>query len=88
MVWAGAANIDQNGITIDMLNMSSVTVSEDKTVVHVEPGARLGKVYDTLDPLGLNVVSGRSITVGVGGYTLGGAYLYYSLSSCILSDLL
>jgi len=79
MVWSGAANIDQNGITIDMLDMNSVTVSEDKTVAHVEPGTRLGKVYDTLDSLGLNVVSGRSITVGTGGFMIGGACLYYSL---------
>ena len=79
MVWSGAANIGQNGITIDMLDMNSVTVSEDKKVVHVEPGTLLGKVYDTLDPLGLNVVSGRSITVGTGGFMIGGACLYHSL---------
>ena len=88
MVWSGAANIAQNGITIDMLDMNSVTVSEDKTVVHVEPGTLMGKVYDTLDPLGLNVVAGRSITVGVGGYMIGGACLYYSLLSGIFSNLL
>jgi hypothetical protein len=29
-----------------MLDMDSVTISEDKTVVHVEPGTLLGKVYD------------------------------------------
>jgi FAD/FMN-containing dehydrogenase len=87
MVWSGSANIGQNGITIDMLNMNSVTVSEDKTVVHVEPGTLVGQVYDTLDPLGLDVVSGRSITVGTGGYMIGGACLYYRLLSCIFSDL-
>ena len=79
MAWSGAANIDQSGITIDMLNMDNVTVSEDKTVVSVEPGNLVGKVYDTLDPLGLNIVSGRSITVGIGGYMIGGVCLYYSL---------
>ena len=79
MVWSGAANIAQNGITIYMLDMSSVTVSEDKTVVHVELGTLLGKVYDTLDPLGLNVVSGRSITVGTEGFMIGGACLHRSL---------
>jgi FAD/FMN-containing dehydrogenase len=71
MPWAGASSIS-NGVEIDLVNLSSVTVSSDKTVATLGPGARWGKVYDTLTPLGLNVAGGRDSTVGVGGLIVGG----------------
>ncbi|KAJ7577360.1 hypothetical protein C8J56DRAFT_898997 [Mycena floridula] len=72
MVWAGAANIDAPGVTIDLLSLASISISPDKTVVRVQPGNRLGPVYNALDIANLTIVAGRSNTVGVGGFLLGG----------------
>ncbi|ESK85740.1 fad binding domain-containing protein [Moniliophthora roreri MCA 2997] len=72
MPWKGSNNIDAPGITIDMGNMNSITLTSDKKVVQLGPGNRWGPVYDALAPENLIIVGGRSNTVGVGGYLLGG----------------
>lgn len=72
MPWAGAANIDAPGVTLDLQEMNSVIVSADKKTAQVEPGTRWGPVYDTLATEELIVVGGRSNSVGVGGFLLGG----------------
>ncbi|ESK84369.1 fad binding domain-containing protein [Moniliophthora roreri MCA 2997] len=72
MPWKGSNNIDAPGVTIDMSNMNSITLTSDKKVVQVGPGNRWGPVYDALSPDDLIIVGGRSNTVGVGGYLLGG----------------
>lgn len=35
-------------------------------------------IYDFLEPHGVNVVGGRVIGPGVGGFTLGGGYSWYA----------
>ncbi|THU85295.1 FAD-binding domain-containing protein, partial [Dendrothele bispora CBS 962.96] len=72
MPWAGAANIDQPGVTIDLGFLNTTTLSEDKSTAHVGPGSRWGAVYSALAPEGRVVVGGRSTHVGAGGYLLGG----------------
>ncbi|KAJ7585329.1 hypothetical protein C8J56DRAFT_946465 [Mycena floridula] len=72
MIWPGAANIDGSGITIDLSSLSSISISSDKSVASVQPGARAASVYDALAAENLTIVAGRSQTVGVGGYLLGG----------------
>ncbi|KAI3621671.1 fad binding domain-containing protein [Moniliophthora roreri] len=72
MPWKGSNNIDAPGVTIDMGKMNSITLTSDKKVVQVGPGNRWGPVYDALAPENLIIVGGRSNTVGVGGYLLGG----------------
>lgn len=71
MPWAGASSISK-GIEIDLVNLSAVSLSSDKKSAFLGPGARWGKVYDTLTPLGYAVAGGRDSTVGVGGLILGG----------------
>jgi FAD/FMN-containing dehydrogenase len=71
MPWAGAASIN-GGIEIDLVNLSAVTLSSSNATAFLGPGARWGKVYDTLTPLGYGVAGGRDSTVGVGGLILGG----------------
>jgi FAD/FMN-containing dehydrogenase len=66
MPWSGSANINGPGVTIDLGLMNATTVSNDKNVAHVQPGARWGSVYDTLDPEGRVAVGGRGEDVGVG----------------------
>ncbi|KAJ7605457.1 hypothetical protein DFH06DRAFT_1348718 [Mycena polygramma] len=72
MPWKGANNIDTPGVTFDLSQLNNVALSSDKSVVHVGPGLRWGPVYDALEPYNLTIVGGRSNTVGVGGYLLGG----------------
>ena len=68
----GWSSIGQSGILVDLQNLRQVTVSTDKTVVSLGPGARWGDVYATLDPYEVSVVGGQTPHVGVGGFILGG----------------
>lgn len=75
--FTGASNIE-TGITIDLLNLNEVVVSEDKTEVFVGAGNRWYDVYSKLDPIGISVVGGRVADIGVGGLTLGGGISFFS----------
>ena len=79
MSWAGAANI-QDGVTIDLSQMKSVAVNDERTITRVEPGARWSDVYSKLSPMNLSIVGGRVSDVGVAGLTLGGI-VYQPISS-------
>lgn len=76
-MFAGASNIDQ-GVTIDLLNLNQLVVSNDKTEVSVGAGNRWYDVYTKLDPMGISVVGGRVADIGVGGLTLGGGISFFS----------
>ncbi|KAL4778617.1 hypothetical protein BJX76DRAFT_366114 [Aspergillus varians] len=75
--FGGAANINQ-GITIDLSSLNSMTLSDDRSTLSVGVGATWGEVYAFLDPLNLSVAGGRAAQVGVGGLTLGGGISYLS----------
>ncbi|KAK7043920.1 hypothetical protein VNI00_008086 [Paramarasmius palmivorus] len=72
MQWKDSNNIDAPGVTIDLGRMTAINIAADKRSVQVGPGNRWGPVYDALAVEDLIVVGGRSNTVGVGGYLLGG----------------
>ena len=74
MQWKDSNNIDAPGVTIDLGRMTAINIAADKRSVQVGPGNRWGPVYDALAVEDLIVVGGRSNTVGVGGYLLGGAF--------------
>lgn len=75
----GSSNIEE-GVTVDLSDMKSVTLSDDNTTAAVQPGAKWIDVYETLDPLGFAIPGGRAGNVGVGGLTSGGkAALYQAL---------
>ncbi|KAL8912284.1 MAG: hypothetical protein Q9171_002656 [Xanthocarpia ochracea] len=76
-VWKGSANID-DGVTIDMRAINTVSVSDDKTFTSVGAGALWKDVYTVLDAMGLATVGGRAAQVGVGGLTTGGGLSYFS----------
>ena len=81
MSWAGAANI-QDGVTIDLGQMKSVVVNDERTITQVGPGARWSDVYSKLSPMDLSVVGGRVSDVGVAGVTLGGTVYQPFSSGC------
>ena len=76
-MFTGASNIGQ-GVTIDLLNLDNVTVSQDQTQVSIGAGARWYDVYSQLEPQGISVIGGRVADIGVGGLTLGGGISFFS----------
>ncbi|KAF2704941.1 FAD-binding domain-containing protein [Pleomassaria siparia CBS 279.74] len=74
---AGFANIN-DGVTIDMTGLHTISVNEDASVASVGAGASWLDVYTFLDPLNKTVAGGRNGAVGVGGLTLGGGISYFS----------
>ena len=82
--WAGAASI-QNGITLDLQNMTGVTVDPSTKVASIGSGERWSSVYSQLGAQGLAVAGGRVSKVGVAGLITGGAsaiHRYPLLSIC------
>ena len=63
---AGFANID-NGVTIDMTGLQSLSLNEDRSVISIGGGANWLHVYAFLDQYNLVVAGGRNGLVGVGG---------------------
>ncbi|KAI8625042.1 hypothetical protein F5Y19DRAFT_451994 [Xylariaceae sp. FL1651] len=74
---AGFANID-GGVTIDMTSLTSLSLSDDGSVVSVGAGARWIDVYAYLDPFNVQVAGGRNGQVGVGGLLVGGGISHFS----------
>ena len=75
--FAGGSNVDQ-GVTIDLLHMTDIQVTNDSQTVSVGSGSRWIQVTEALDPLSLGVVGGRVADVGVAGLLLGGGISYFS----------
>lgn len=83
--FAGAANIE-DGVTIDLGALNSVTYHADAGTAAVGPGATWDDVYLATEAQGRMVVGGRSSTVGVGGLALGGGNSYYAASMGLVCD--
>jgi FAD/FMN-containing dehydrogenase len=75
--FAGASNIE-GGITINLINLDEITLSDDKTVAKIGPGNVWLDVYDSLQPYSLTVIGGRVSAIGIGGLTLGGGISFFS----------
>lgn len=67
----GASSVDE-GLVIDLKNLNSVVLSDDKKIASIGSGGIWKIVFAELEKHGLAVAGGRSGDVGVGGYTLGG----------------
>jgi FAD/FMN-containing dehydrogenase len=65
-----AGRSSTEGVLIDVGPMSAVAAGDG--VVTVGAGARLGAIYDALEPHGRTVAAGCGPTVGIAGLTLGG----------------
>jgi FAD/FMN-containing dehydrogenase len=83
--WAGAANIE-DGITLDLAYMNSTTYNPENATASIQPGARWGGVYKTLDALGVAVPGGRAATVGVAGLATGGGNSFYGSREGFVCD--
>jgi FAD/FMN-containing dehydrogenase len=65
-----AGRSSTRGVVIDLTPMSAVSVSDG--VATVAAGARLGDVYEALQPHGVTVPGGTCPAVGIAGLALGG----------------
>ena len=74
---AGLGTVD-DGLVIDLSDMTGIRVDLDAQTVHVEPGCTWGDVDHATHAFGLATVSGVVSTTGVGGLTLGGGHGYLS----------
>lgn len=70
----GCANI-QNGITLDLNLLTTVSLVQDNSLVLVGAGSRWQAVDQVVQDAGLGVVGGRSGTGGIGGLALAGELL-------------
>ena len=73
----GLALVD-DGLVIDLSEMTGVRVDPDARTVRVEAGCTWGDVDHATHAFGLATVSGIVSTTGVGGLTLGGGHGYLS----------
>lgn len=71
-------------MTIDLKNLKTIEVSQDRTATHVGTGNRWEDVYSKLDQMKLAVIGGRNGDIGTGGLTLGGeaSCITRSIASC------
>jgi len=65
-----AGRSSATGMVMDVGPMDEVVAGDG--VVTVGAGARLGQIYDALEPLGRTIAGGCGPTVGIAGLTLGG----------------
>jgi FAD/FMN-containing dehydrogenase len=65
-----------DGLVIDLSNMTGIRIDLDAKTVRVEAGCTWGDVDHATHPFGLATVSGIISTTGVGGLTLGGGHGY------------
>ncbi|KAI4913139.1 hypothetical protein J4E85_010872 [Alternaria conjuncta] len=82
----GYNGIDGSGVLISSSNLTTLSLSSDKSVVSVGPGNRWRDVYAYLKPSGLAAVGGRVGHVGVPGLLLGGGISFYSSEYGFASD--
>jgi FAD/FMN-containing dehydrogenase len=68
---AGFSSND-GGIVVDLAPMNSIKLSPDHGTAFVQPGVRVGELYNSLSRQDLVAVSGGCPSVGVGGLTTGG----------------
>ncbi|PWY74321.1 FAD-binding domain-containing protein [Aspergillus heteromorphus CBS 117.55] len=72
----GSNNID-DGVLVVMSNLTTLELSDDRSVVSIGPGYRWSDVYAYLSPYGLAAAGGRLGPVGVPGLLLAGGINYY-----------
>lgn len=75
--WAGANDIN-DGITLDLGQMTAVTYEPESKLASIQPGARWTGVYRQLLEHQVCVTGGREGNVGVAGFLTGGGISYYA----------
>ncbi|OTA55078.1 Glucooligosaccharide oxidase [Hypoxylon sp. EC38] len=74
----GWSSVGQDGVLLDLQRLNQISLSTDKALCSLGPGARWGDVVSTLGAQNATVIAGRNPLVGVGGLILGGGYHHAS----------
>ncbi|KAJ6552291.1 hypothetical protein DFH09DRAFT_1153128 [Mycena vulgaris] len=82
----GGSNVGPSGFTIDLGNLTAISVQEDKGIVSIDSGCIWRQVYQALAPYNLSTVGGRASNVGVGGFLMGGGISFLSIEHGLGSD--
>lgn len=69
-----------DGVTIDLGVMNKTVFDTNTQVTKIEGGSLWEDVYTTLAAYGATAPGGRTATMGVGGFTLGGGNNFVRLS--------
>ena len=78
---SGFASIGESGVLLDMQDMKTMSFDSDGTTMRAGPGNRWLAMYQFSEEHGRLVKGGRTATVGIPGYLLGGRYT----STCIVT---
>jgi hypothetical protein len=80
--------LNSGGLVLDLSLMKAIQLDRDAQVLRVELGARWADVYSFLFATGTGLipVGGGCLTVGLGGFLLGGGYSFTSRSYGMGSD--
>ncbi|KAI0386947.1 hypothetical protein F5Y04DRAFT_288746 [Hypomontagnella monticulosa] len=81
----GCNNID-NGITVDLRNLTGILLKDDNSTVSIGAGERWGEVYSKLQEKGLAVTGSRSSMGGIGGLALSGGLSFFSTREGFITD--
>ncbi|KAI3329680.1 hypothetical protein F4824DRAFT_516653 [Ustulina deusta] len=76
--YAGANNINGDGVTLDLGLLDGVYFDKESETVNLGPGGRWAHVYGQLAKHSRVVSGGRDGNVGVGGIVLGGGYTFFA----------
>ncbi|CAG8981861.1 hypothetical protein HYALB_00009536 [Hymenoscyphus albidus] len=82
----GFSSVGKEGILMDMGKLREITLSRDRSVASVGPGAVWGDVYEVLSTAKVLTVRAREPVVGVGGSVVGGGYFYFSEQFGLAAD--
>ncbi|KAI5862351.1 Glucooligosaccharide oxidase [Durotheca rogersii] len=82
----GWSSVGQEGILLDLQRLNQISLSSDKKLCSLGPGARWGNVVATLGTQNATVLAGRNPLVGVGGLILGGGYHHTSSEYGTVAD--
>lgn len=68
---------NDNGLMLDLSAMNTMRYDKANQHLVIQPGAKLGKVYEYLNQYGRLIPAGSCAGVGVAGLTLGGGYGFF-----------
>ena len=68
----GWNSVGSDGVVISLENLQKKVLSADKKYATLGPGQNWGTVYNWVKQYGVNIIGGRDVGVGVGGFLLGG----------------
>lgn len=76
----------EDGVIIDVTDLSTISVNQERTKAVIGSGARLGDVYAKLWQVGCTIPAGTCPPVGISGLTLGGGLGMLVRSQGLLID--